>query len=131
MSQRTILRYSEAFKRALVSDLESGRFASVGAARAHYEIRGATTVNDWLARYGKNHLMAKVVRVEKPDEADRILELKRQVAALQKALGMTQAENLLNAEYLKLACERLGEEPEGFKKKCVGRRCTGPTGKGS
>ncbi|MEI8197213.1 MAG: transposase [Phycisphaerae bacterium] len=127
MRERIIRRYSECFKRQVVSDLESGRFASVGQARAHYEIKGSTTVNTWLSRYGQGHLRAKVVRVEKPDEADRVRELQGQVAALQRALGQTQAENLLNAEYLKLACVRLGEAPEAFKKKCVGRPSTGPT----
>ena len=72
---------------------------------------------------GKNHLLAKVVRVEKIGEGDRIKELRLQVERLQKALGQTQAESLLNGEYLKLACERLGEEVEGFKKKSDGKRC--------
>jgi transposase-like protein len=127
MGERVILRYSECFKRQVVSDLESGRFGSVGEVRRHYQITGTRTVKHWLLRYGKSHLMAKVVRVEKPDEADRVLELRRQVAALQRALGQTQAENLLHAEYLKLACQRLGEEVEGFKKKCDGKPSTGPT----
>ena len=33
MRERIIRRYSEAFKRAVVAELEAGRFASVGAAR--------------------------------------------------------------------------------------------------
>jgi transposase len=130
MQERIIRRYSECFKRQVVGELESGRFASIAAARGHYEIGGKPTVGRWLARYGKNHLLAKVVRVELPGEMDRIAELKRQVAQLQKALGQTQAENLLNAEYLKLACERLGEAPERFKKKCAGKPSTGPTDQG-
>jgi hypothetical protein len=31
---------------------------------------------------------------------------------------------LLNGEYLKLACERMGEEVEAFKKKSDGKRST-------
>ena len=127
MQERIIRRYSEAFKRAVISDLENGRFGSVTEAMGYYEIKGQTTVRKWLARYGKNNLMAKVVRVEKPDEADRVQALKRQVKQLEQALGQTQAQNLLNAEYLKLACERLGEAPESFKRKCDGKRCIGPT----
>lgn len=131
MQERIIRRYSECFKRQVVGELESGRFASIWAVRFHYEIGGAMTVNRWLARYGKNHLLAKVVRVEQPGEADRIAEFKRQVAQLQRALGQTQAENLLNAEYFRLACERLGEAPESFKKKCAGKPSIEPTGPGS
>jgi len=120
MRERIVLRYSACFKQQVVADLESGRFASVEAAREHYGIGGKSTIQKWLRRYGKNHLQAKVVRVEKPDEADRIRELKREIAQLQRALGQTQAENLLNAEFLKLACTELGEEVDSFKKKSAG-----------
>ena len=123
MRNRLIVRYSQSFKRAVVEEIESGRFSSIQAAGLHHGIRGATTVRDWVRRLGKNHLLAKVVRVEKVGEGDRIKELRLQVERLQKALGQTQAESLLNGEYLKLACERLGEEVEGFKKKLDGKRC--------
>jgi transposase-like protein len=126
MQQRIIRRYSLAFQRQVVEDLERGRFASIEEARRHHEIPGKTTVSQWLRRHGKNHLLAKVVRVEKPDEADRILRLRREVEQLQRALGQTQAEKLLNEELLKLACEQLGQDVEAFRKKCVGRPCTKP-----
>src|ERR1700709_1179320 len=97
MKERLILRYSQAFKRQVVDDIESGRFASIAAASAHHGIAGKTTVRKWVLRLGRNHLLAKVVRVEKPDEANQLLQLRRQIEQLQKALGQTQAENLLNA----------------------------------
>ncbi len=126
MRQRIILRYSSCFKQQVVADLENGRFDSIKAAREHYGIAGSATIQKWLRRYGKNHLQARVVRVEKPDEADQIRELKRQIKQLQQALGQTQAENVLNAEYLKAACEQLGKDVEGFKKKSGGGRSTPP-----
>ena len=126
MRVRLIRQYSQCFKRQVVEDIESGRFASIQAASAHHGITGATTVRGWLRRLGKNHLLAKVVRVEQAGEADRVMELRRLVQRLEKALGQTQAESLLNAEYLKLACERLGEEVESFKKKSDGKPCIAP-----
>jgi hypothetical protein len=69
-------------------------------------------------------LLAKVVRVEQAGEADVMADLRRQIERLQKALGQTQAQNLLNAEYLKLACARMGEEVEAFKKNSDGKPCT-------
>ena len=125
MQDRIVRRYSLAFQRQVVEDLESGRFASIEEARMHYGIGGKKTVQKWLSRHGKDHLQAKVVRVEKRDEADELLGLKRKVSQLEKALGQTQAVSLLHEEYLKLACGRLGEEVESFKKKCDGRRFTG------
>ncbi len=127
MRDRIIWRYSSCFKQQVVADLENGRFPSINAAREHYGIGGTSTVQKWLKRYGKNHLQAKVVRVEKPDEADQMRQLKRQITQLQQALGQTQAENVLNAEYLKLACEELGREVEEFKKKFDGGRFTEPS----
>jgi hypothetical protein len=65
-----------------------------------------------------------VVRVEQIGEADQVMALRREVSRLEKALGQTQAQSLLNAEYLKLACERMGEEVEAFKKKSDGKPST-------
>jgi hypothetical protein len=112
----------------VVEELESGRFSSIQEASAHHGITGSTTtVRDWVRRLGKNQLLAKVVRVEQAGEGDRIVELRRRVARLEKALGQTQAESLLNGEYLKLACERMGEEVESFKKKSDGKRSAAPS----
>jgi transposase-like protein len=129
MRNRVFHRYSQAFKRQVVQEIEAGRFCSIQAAGVHHGIKGATTVRDWVRRLGKNHLLAKVVRVEAIGEADQILALRRQVERLEKALGQTQAERLLNAEYLFLACEQMGEEVESFKKKSDGKRCTDAVGR--
>ena len=117
MRERLVYRYSECFKQEVVEALEAGRFDSFEAAGVHYGVRGNGTIARWLKGFGKSHLQAKMVRVEKPDEADRIRELQKQIAKLERALGQTQAENLLNAELLKTACRRLGEDVEGFKEK--------------
>ena len=100
MEHRTVRQYSLCFKRQVIDDLESGRFGSIDAARRHYGIRGRGTIQIWLRKYGKNHLLPKVVIVQKPDEKDQIRELKRQVAELQRVLGQTQAQNVLNGELL-------------------------------
>jgi transposase-like protein len=130
MTERRIIRYSVCFKRQVVSELESGRLASIEAARERYGIGGTSTIQRWLRQMGKNHLQAKVVRVERPDEADQVRQLQRRIAELERALGRTQAENVLHAEYLKQACDALGEEVDSFKKKSDGSRCTPPPGVG-
>lgn len=127
MCERVVHRYSACFKQQVIAELESGRFASLEQARLHYGIGGSNTIQKWLRRYGKNHLQPKVVRVEKPGEADQVRELKRQIAQLQQVLGQTQAQNVLHATYLKLACAELGQDVEAFKKKSDGPRSTKPT----
>jgi transposase-like protein len=126
MRDRTVIRYSSCFKRQVVADLENGRFESIEAARQHYGIGGSATVQRWLNQYGKNHLQAKVVRVQRPDEADQMRQLKRRIVELERALGQTQAQNVLHAAYLEQACESLGEDVETFKKKAGGVRSTPP-----
>ncbi len=130
MSQHVVTRYSLAFRQQVVSEIESGRFASVRAAQVHYEIRGNTTVYRWVRCMGKNHLLPKRVRVEPVDEADRMRELQKQIENLERLLGRTQAENLLNQSYLKIACEQLGVEVESFRKKSAGVRSGSPSRKG-
>jgi transposase len=120
VSQRTVFRYSLAFRQQVISELESGRFASIDAARIHYNIGGAETVVNWVRAMGKNHLLPKRVRVEPVDEADRIRELQKQVRHLEQMLGRTQADNLLNQSFLKLACDQLGVEVDAFRKKSAG-----------
>ena len=117
MRQRTVIRYSLGFKQQVIRQLESGRFGSISEAQEHFGIKGPSTISCWLCKYGRNHLCAKVVRVEKPDEKNRIRELKKQVRQLKEALGQTQAEKVIGEEFLKIACEGLGQDVESFKKK--------------
>jgi transposase len=122
------VRYSMAFKRQVVGELESGRFGSLHEAGEHYGIGGSCTIRNWLGRLGRNHLMPKVVRVEKPEEANQIVELKKQIRQLQQALGQTQLKNVLNETLLEMACQELGLDVESFKKKADTRRSTEPGG---
>ncbi len=117
MDQRIIVRYSMSFKHQVVEELESGRFSSISQANEHYGIAGAGTIRNWLVRYGRNHLCAKVVRVEQPDEKNQVEQLKKQIRQLKEALGQTQAENVINQEFLKIACEQMGQDLASFKKK--------------
>jgi transposase-like protein len=117
MDQRIVVRYSMSFKRHVVEELESGRFSNISEVQKHYGIAGTATVRNWLVKYGRNHLCPKVVRVEKPNEKDKILQLKKQIKQLKEALGQTQAENVINQEFLKIACEEMGKDLESFKKK--------------
>jgi hypothetical protein len=93
---------------------------------AHYGITGGSTIKNWLSRYGRNELCAKVVRVEKPNEKDQIRELKKQIRQLKEALGQTQAEKVIGDAFLEIACEKMGLDVEDFKKKAGGRLFTEP-----
>lgn len=130
MSQREVFRYSLAFRQQVVAEIESGRFRSIHEAQDHYQIGAYDTVKRWVEAMGKNHLLPKRVRVEGVDEVDRVRELREQVRHLERHLGRTQAQNLVNQEYLRLACEQLGVGVESFKKKSAGPQCTPSPGGG-
>ena len=124
MRQRTVIRYSMGFKQQVIRQLESGRFGSISEVQEHFGIKSPSTVSYWLRKYGRNHLCAKVVKVEKLNEKDQIRELKKQVRQLKQALGQTQAEKIIGEEFLKIACEELDQDVENFKKKVDIKRFT-------
>ena len=126
MEAKVIYRYSTAFKRQVVDDIEAGRFATIAMAREHYGIGGESTINYWIKRFGRNELLHKVVRVEKPNEKDQVRELKQQVKKLQRLLGQKEAEKALADEFLEMACDELGMDVEEFKKKEGGQASTRP-----
>ncbi len=89
VGSKPILRYSMAFKRHIVSEIESGALSMFEAKRI-YNINGGPTVKRWIQQFGKNHLLAKVVRVEKPEERNRIKELEERNRELESALANSQ-----------------------------------------
>jgi transposase-like protein len=116
--RRQVVRYSEAFKMQVVNELETGQLSTVAEARRHYGIRGGSTVQYWLKRYGKNHLRSKVVTVQTPKDRDQFKALKKRIKELEKALASTQVDAVLNDAYYQIVCERHGiADPEEFKKK--------------
>jgi len=89
----TQFRYSLAFKQKVLSEIESGKF-SVAEARRIYDIRSNATIYRWLKKFGKNHLIDKVIRVEMKDEKDKLRELERQKQKLESALAQSHLKNL-------------------------------------
>ena len=111
------IRYSGAFKLKVICELESGRLRSVEAARRKYGIGGTMTVQKWLRKYGKNHLLSRVVRVETPQEVDRIKALEARVRDLERAVADSKVQETLARAYFDIACEQFGVcDVPGFKK---------------
>ncbi len=70
----TRVRYSEAFKRQVVGELEQGGHRSLHSACRAYGIGATTTVSNWVRRYGREDLLPKNVRVETMKERDELKE---------------------------------------------------------
>lgn len=114
---RTIVTYSEAFKRQVVEELERGKFTSICEAKRAYGIKGSITINRWIQKYGHEELLPKRVRIETLKERDELKETRKRIRELEAALADAHIDCCLGESYLKIACERLGYDPLDFKKK--------------
>ena len=117
--QNSAIRYSEAFKMAVVRELEE-QVVSFEHVRRKYGIRGAATVQRWVRQYG-NGSRGKIIRVEKPDEVNEMVRLKAELRRAKEALADAHIDLALERAYTELACERAGVEVEEFKKKAAGK----------
>lgn len=117
--ERTTVRYSEAFKRQVVSELERGRHLSIEGARRVYGIRGSTTVSGWVRKYGREDLFPKRVRIETLKERDELKEARKRIRDLEAAVADAHIDHCLERAYFHVACDRMGVDPDDFKKKNV------------
>jgi transposase len=111
-----VIRYSQSFKQQVIQEVESGELTCAEAHRK-YGIKGAATVQYWLKRMGKLSVLPITIRVEKPNEKDRIKELERQIRQLKESLAETQVRYLLAESQLEIVCEQQGLDAEEIKKK--------------
>ena len=117
------IRYSEAFKMAVVRELEANDLAYLHVQRK-YGIGGGSTVQGWVRKYG-NGSRGKVIRVQKPEEINEKAQLKKRVRQLEAALADSNIDLAIERAYTKMACERAGiVDVEEFKKKADGMRHT-------
>lgn len=118
------LLYSEAFKLQVVREVESGRYKNGHQASQAYGIHGTLTVTRWVERYGKSHLLNRVVRVETTEERNELKRLKAECRRLKASLADAHVDLALERAYLELSCEAAGEDNVAtFKKKHAGAPC--------
>lgn len=117
MKQKKVIRYSEAFRKKVVEEMESGKFESVCGAQRAYAIGGAETIRKWMVKYGREELLPKRIRVEKMKEIDELKESRKRIRELEAALADAHIDNCLEQAFLEIACERMDMDIEDFKKK--------------
>ncbi len=85
------LRYSTCFKLQVVKEFEESGL-SLSELSRKYGIKGGSTVRSWIKKYGKHHLLNKVVRIETMNERDELQRLREE----NKRLKIAYAELSLN-----------------------------------
>lgn len=119
LGQNSGIRYSEAFKMAVVREVEE-KDKPFEEVRRKYGIGGCETVQEWVRKYGKGERGMKI-RVEKPEEINELKRLRERVRQLERALADANIDAALERAYTELACERAGVDAEEFKKKVTGQ----------
>ena len=107
MSGKIIKTYSEAFKRQVVSDLENGGLTFTEAKNL-YGIKGGDTIQNWVRKFGKYHLLNRVVKIQVKEEVDQIKKLTKEKKELESALATSQVKIYALEELIELAKEDYG-----------------------
>lgn len=81
-------RYSSAFRRQVVADIESGKYTVFSASRV-FDI-GYSTVQRWWKRHNEGRPITTVLRIQMPDEANKLKQLEKEKQALESALAQAQ-----------------------------------------
>ena len=84
--QKETVRYSISFKQKVVREIEDEGLTFLQL-RRRYGIKGGDTIQSWVRKFGKNHLLNKIVRVEVKGEKDRVKELEAEIKKLKIALA--------------------------------------------
>jgi transposase len=119
LGENSAIRYSEAFKLAVVREVEE-QDLPFEHVRRKYGIRGSWTVQKWVRRYG-NGSRGKIIRVERPKEINELARLKAELRRAKEALADAHIDLALEQAFTELACERAGLDVEEFKKKAAGK----------
>lgn len=113
-----VIRYSPAFKRQIVREVEAGERCAYQVQR-RYGIKGASTVMRWVRELGSGKY-GKILRVEKADEINEAARVRIQLRQAKEALADTHLELALEKGFLAVACEQVDQTVEDFKKKHAG-----------
>ena len=113
--RRKTVRYSDCFKRSIVEEIEKNGL-SIEDCRRKYGIGGSSTIQKWLKKYGKNHLLNKMVRVETLDEVQKIKALETELKNVKEAFANLSLRNLVLETYLEEFGKETGRTDEIKKK---------------
>jgi transposase-like protein len=108
MKKRIMKRYSEAFKRQVVSEYEAG--FSVQDLRRKYGVTGNGTIERWVRRYANAGLRHELVTIQRTAERERERELQQRLRELEAAVSQLTLEKIVLESTLAEAEKLLGQD---------------------
>jgi transposase-like protein len=109
-----VIRYSRGFKIKLVREAEEEGKNPHQVGRK-YGVEGSSMMR-WVRMFGSGK-HGKVIRVEKADEIDELVRLRRELRTVKEALADAHVALAVEKAYVDLAAEQLGHQPEAWRKK--------------
>ena len=106
MKKRVYKRYSEAFKRQVVSEYEVGH--SVNSLRKKYGITGCTTIEGWIRKYAHAGFRHELVVIQRADEREREKAMEKRLGDLEAAVAQLTLEKIVLESSLAEAEKLLG-----------------------
>jgi len=103
---KTVIRYSNCFKQKVIRELEEEGLTRSEVAR-RYGIKGGSTIYQWLRKFGKNHLLNQVIRVEMKGEKDEIKRLEAELRKLKEAYADLSLKHQCAEKIIEIASEEL------------------------
>jgi transposase-like protein len=114
--ERRYRRFSEAFKRTRVRELEEGR-TRISEISKVYEVSD-TAVYKWLEKYSTKSKPERTI-VESKSDTSKIIALEKRIAELERLLGQKQIEMEFKEKMIELAEKKYGVD---IKKKFAVKR---------
>lgn len=112
---KSVKRYSVSFQHRIVKELEE-EGVSISVIKRRYDIRGSETIQKWIRKFGKTHLLNQIIRIETMEEKDRIKKLEEEIKRLKLAL----ADSLLAKDCLEVVIDEANKEYKTDLKKNFG-----------
>lgn len=116
MNRRRTIRYSESFKQQVLNELEEGDL-TISEAKRKYGITGGSTIQSWARKYGSFGVIQKVIKVETPNEKNRLKELEAENKKLKLMIAELVLDRKIAESTLEVMCEQRGWDIEEVKKK--------------
>ena len=114
--QKTFYRYSNCFKETVVQEVPHG--SSISEVCRRYAIKGRSTVQSWIKKFGRKELLNTVIRVKMRREDDKI----KQLEAENKRLKLALADATLANDLLKTLIDVAEEHYQTDLKKNFGQK---------
>jgi transposase len=110
-----VIRYSISFRQKVVREIEEEGL-TIEAAKRRYGIGGGQTIQRWIGRFGKYHLLEKIIRIESMEEKDQVKKMQDEIRKLKEAL----ADSVMAQKCLEAVIQEANKEYKTDLKKSFG-----------